>query len=232
MFAPTDNCVLYNENCLETLNRGLQYHYVITSPPDFDEIGENPDESKKKWENLMYETFSKLNPINNVVTIVLRDRKSGGKIVKKHTFITNTMEELGWIHKSQKIWVRSKNANLYRFNYSFVLTFKRPGKQFSREGFSELSIPDVIEHEVKPYKTYVDNYPIGLLNDFIDVYTNPGDLIFDPFMGSGSTAEACIYANRNWAGSEIVPEIYELATNRLSTIYDERDKGYVGLNFG
>ena len=40
MFAPVDECVLYNEDCLETLDRGLQYHYVITSPPDFDEIGE------------------------------------------------------------------------------------------------------------------------------------------------------------------------------------------------
>lgn len=231
MFAPTDNCTLYNEDCLETLNRGLQYNYVITSPPDFDEIGENPDESRRKWENLMYNTFSKLNPINNVVTIVLRDRKSGGKVVKKHTFITDTMEELGWIHKSQKIWVRSKNANLYRFNYSFVLTFKKPGKQFSREGFSDLAIPDVLEYEVRPYKGYVDNYPIGLLNEFIDVYTNPDESIFDPFMGSGSTAEACIFSGRNWAGSEIVPEIYELATNRLSTIYDERNNEYVGLKF-
>lgn len=232
MYAPTDNCTLFNEDCLETLQRGLQYHYVITSPPDFDEIGENPDESKVKWEKLMRDTFSTLNPINNVVTIILRDRKSGGKIVKKHTFITNLMEELGWVHKSQKIWVRSKNANLYRFNYSFILTFKKPGKQFSRDGFSDLSIPDVIEHDVRPYKSYVDNFPVGLLNDFIDVYTNPGELILDPFMGSGSTAEACIYSSRNWAGSEIVQEVYDLAVNRLSTIYDERDNGYVGLNFG
>lgn len=231
MFAPMDECVLYNEDCLKTLDRGLQYHYVITSPPDFDEIGENPDETMRKWENLMYDTFSKLKPINNVVTIVLRDRKSGGKIIKKHTFVTQTMEELGWVHKSQKIWVRAKTANLYRFNYSFVLTFKRPGKQFSRDDFSDLSIPDVLEHPIKPYKSYVDNYPIGLLNHFIDAYTNPGELIFDPFMGSGSTAEACVYANRKWSGAEIVPETFELARNRLSTIYDERNNGYVGLKF-
>jgi hypothetical protein len=232
MYTPTDNCTLFNENCLETLKKGLQYHYVITSPPDFDEIGENPDDSKEKWEKLMHDTFSMLNPINNVVTIILRDRKSGGTVIKKHNFIINMMEELGWVHKSQKIWVRSKLANLYRFNYSFILTFKRPGKQFSRAGFSDISIPDVIETEVKPYKAYVDNFPPGLLSAFIDVYTNPGEMIFDPFMGSGSTAEACIYANRNWSGSEIVSNVYDLAVNRLSTIYDERNNLYVGLNFG
>lgn len=232
MFAPADNCTLFNEDCLDTLKRGIQYHYVITSPPDFDEIGENPNESKVKWERLMYDTFSLLNPINNVVTIILRDRKSGGKIVKKHNFIIDTMEELGWVHKSQKIWVRSKLANLYRFNYSFILTFKKPGKQFSRENFSDLSIPDVIETEVKPYKAYIDNFPTGLLTQFIDCYTNPGELILDPFMGSGSTAEACVYTNRNWTGAEIVSEIYDLAVNRLTTIYDERNSGYVGLNFG
>jgi len=231
MYMPTDNCVLYNEDCLDTLDRGLQYHYVITSPPDFDEIGENPDESRAKWERLMYDTFSKLNPINNVVTIILRDRKSGGKVIKKHNFIIDTMEELHWIHKSQKIWVRSKLANLYRFNYSFILTFKKPGKQFSRPGFSDMSIPDVIETEVKAYKAYVDNFPTGLLSQFIDVYTNPGEMIFDPFMGSGSTAEACIHAHRNWAGAEIVTDVYDLAVNRLSTAYDERSNLYVGLKF-
>ena len=228
MYAPLDNCILYNTDCLEVLKWNLNYHYVITSPPDFDEIGENPDESVKKWESLMRDTFSQ---VNNVITIVLRDRKSGGKVVKKHTFITNLMEELGWIHKSQRIWVRSMNANLYRFNYSFILTFKRPGKQFSREGFSDLSIPDVLEHIVKPIGTYTDNYPTDLISQFLDVYTNPNEIVFDPFMGSGSTAAACIYSDRKWIGTEIVPEVYQLAVNRLEKIYDERSVGYVGLKF-
>ena len=222
MYTLDNDSVLYNENCLETLKRNLTYHYVITSPPDFDEIGENPDESVNEWQQLMRDTFSQINPINNVTTIILRDRKSGGKIIKKHTFITQMMEELGWIHKSQKIWVRSTAANLYRFNYSFILTFKKPGKQFTRKNFSEMSIPDVLIHEVKPYKEYVDNYPTELISKFIDVYTNPGELILDPFMGSGSTAEACMRNERKWAGSEIVPEVYELAINRLSTIYDTK----------
>lgn len=231
MYEPLDNCILYNDDCLKVMKRDLSYHYVITSPPDFDEIGENPDESRAKWERLMYDTFSMINPINNVVTIILRDRKSGGKVVKKHSFITDTMEELGWIHKSQRIWVRSMNANLYRFNYSFILTFKRPGKQFSREGFSDLSIPDVLEHFIKPIGGYVDNYPTDLVSNFLDVYTNPGETVFDPFMGSGSTAVSCIYSDRKWVGAEIVPEVYQLAVNRLNTIYDERNTEYVGLKF-
>jgi len=220
MYTLDNDSVLYNENCLETLKRNLTYHYVITSPPDFDEIGENPDESVNQWQQLMCDTFSQINPINNVVTIILRDRKSGGKVIKKHTYITQMMEELGWIHKSQRIWVRSTSANLYRFNYSFILTFKKPGKQFARKNFSDMSIPDVIMEEIKPYQNYVDNYPTELINRFIDVYTNPGEFVFDPFMGSGSTAEACVKNERKWSGSEIVPEVYELAINRLSTVYD------------
>lgn len=221
MYAPTDSCTLYNEDCQETLKRGFPYHYVITSPPDFAEIGEDPAKSKEKWSSLMKNTFSNIDPINKVVTIILRDRKVKGTIFRKHTYMTELMESMGWILKSQRIWVRSEAANLYRFNYSFILTFKKPGKQFSRENVSEFSIPDVIQKDTKPIKGYVDNFPTELLKDFIDAYTNPGELIFDPFMGSGSTAEACVYANRNWSGAEIVPEVYDIAVNRLTTIYDD-----------
>ena len=76
MYEPLDNCILYNDDCLKIMKKDLSYHYVITSPPDFNEIGENPDESMAKWERLMYDAFSMINPINNVATIILRDRKS------------------------------------------------------------------------------------------------------------------------------------------------------------
>lgn len=223
-YTPVESCTLYNENCLDTLKRGISYDFVITSPPDFDEIGENPAKSKELWENLMKDAFSTINPTNNVVTVILRDRKSDGTVVRKHQFITNLLESLGWKLKTQKIWVRSYSVNLYRFNYSFILTFKRSGKQFKKEKgeFNEQKIPDVIFNEVKPIEGYVDNYPIELLCPFVKAYTDENQTVFDPFMGSGSTAEICIKQNRHWIGSELVTNVYDIAVNRLSAIYDER----------
>ena len=50
-------------------------------------------------------------------------------------------------------------------------------------------------------------------------YTNPGDLIFDPFVGSGTTAVESIYANRNFVGVEINPLSILISTIKTSN-YD------------
>ena len=42
-----------------------------------------------------------------------------------------------------------------------------------------------------------------------------GDLIYDPFMGSGTTAISCAKNNRNYIGSEISQEYVDLANKRL-----------------
>jgi len=155
----------------------------------------------------------KINPTNNVVTIILRDRKSGGTVVRKHQMITDIMEKSGWTLKSQKIWVRSYNVNLYRFNYSFILTFKRPGLQFKREkgAPTEHKIPDAFNLSVEPIEGYVDNYPVMLLYPFIEAYTEKEHIIYDPFIGVGSTAIASLECGRKCIGSEIVKSVHEIA---------------------
>jgi len=50
----------------------------------------------------------------------------------------------------------------------------------------------------------------------IQISSNPGDIVFDPFMGSGSTAIAAINTGRAYLGSEIDASHYQLAQNRMS----------------
>ncbi|CAN5115582.1 hypothetical protein BH20ACI1_BH20ACI1_09430 [soil metagenome] len=45
--------------------------------------------------------------------------------------------------------------------------------------------------------------------------TREGDLVLDPFLGSGTTALVCQNLNRNFAGIEIEPKYIEMAENRL-----------------
>lgn len=47
------------------------------------------------------------------------------------------------------------------------------------------------------------------------VYTNIGDLVYDPFMGSGTTAKVAADNNRNWIGSEISQNYVDLIKNRV-----------------
>jgi len=46
---------------------------------------------------------------------------------------------------------------------------------------------------------------------FIKLFTNPNDIVLDPFMGSGTTAIACKNLNRHYVGMEINKKYYKLS---------------------
>ena len=58
-------------------------------------------------------------------------------------------------------------------------------------------------------------FPEQLANDHIISWSNEGDLVYDPFMGSGTTAKMAILNNRKYIGSEISKEYCEIAEQRL-----------------
>ena len=57
--------------------------------------------------------------------------------------------------------------------------------------------------------------PLEIIEKLILVASSEGDLIFDPFMGSGTTAAACKELNRNFIGCEIEAKYCEIAEKRL-----------------
>lgn len=58
-------------------------------------------------------------------------------------------------------------------------------------------------------------FPEQLANDHILSWSNEGDLVYDPFMGSGTTAKMSIVNNRNWVGSEISEEYCQIIEQRI-----------------
>ncbi len=58
-------------------------------------------------------------------------------------------------------------------------------------------------------------FPEKLAFDQIRTWSNEGDIIYDPFMGSGTTAKVAHLLNRNWIGSEISTDYTEIANQRL-----------------
>lgn len=59
-------------------------------------------------------------------------------------------------------------------------------------------------------------FPDALARDHIASWSNPGDLVLDPFSGSGTTARAAKDLGRNFIGIEINPEYCEIAERRLA----------------
>lgn len=61
-------------------------------------------------------------------------------------------------------------------------------------------------------------FPEKLANDHILSWSNEGDIIYDPFMGSGTTAKMSIINNRNYIGSELSSKYCKIIEKRLKKI--------------
>lgn len=59
-------------------------------------------------------------------------------------------------------------------------------------------------------------FPERLAIDHIKSWSNPGDIILDPFMGSGTTGVACVETGRNFIGIEIDADYFKIAQQRIS----------------
>ncbi len=65
----------------------------------------------------------------------------------------------------------------------------------------------------------------ALVQDHIISWSNPGDLIFDPFMGSGTTAKMAMQCQRHYLGFEISQEYIDIAQERLRQMSLFKAKG-------
>lgn len=61
-------------------------------------------------------------------------------------------------------------------------------------------------------------FPSSLVNDHLLSWTNEEDIVYDPFMGSGTTAKKAMELNRKYIGSEISKEYYEISQERLKQL--------------
>lgn len=57
--------------------------------------------------------------------------------------------------------------------------------------------------------------PLGLMADLVNEFTDQGEIILDPFMGSGTTGVACMNLGRKFVGIEISEKYFEIACERI-----------------
>ena len=78
------------------------------------------------------------------------------------------------------------------------------------QNFAQFSILDLSR------KNHPSPKPIEYMRCVIRRFTEPGDVIFDPFMGSGTTGVAAVQLGRNFIGCEIDPTYYAVAEKRIA----------------
>lgn len=66
-------------------------------------------------------------------------------------------------------------------------------------------------------KVHPTEKPLSLFKKFIEVSSNEGDIVFDPFLGSGTTVVGAIELNRKYIGVELSPKYFQVAENKINS---------------
>ena len=100
----------------------------------------------------------------------------------------------------------------YRSRYEFVLFFEK-----GKRKLADLGVSDIID-EPRIRGEYPAQKPIRVSEVIIGQSTTTGELVIDPFMGSGSTGYAALSLGRRFAGTDISPNAVALTRSRLSAL--------------
>ncbi len=77
-------------------------------------------------------------------------------------------------------------------------------------------IPDVLDFPYTGNRLHPTQKPVEALTPLIGAFTKPGDLVLDPFCGSGSTLDAARQLGRDWTGIELNDRHFQTASRRLA----------------
>ena len=91
----------------------------------------------------------------------------------------------------------------YRARHEYILFFEK-----GKRKLSNLSIPDILESK-RVYRGYPTEKPVSLIETLILQSSIPGELVVDPFFGSGSTLIAAQNLGRNFLGCDIADSAHE-----------------------
>jgi DNA modification methylase len=96
-----------------------------------------------------------------------------------------------------------------------VRSENRIKKQFGRMVNEYKQLGNVFDYSVKTYSGHPASFPEKLAHDHIISWSNPGDTVFDPFTGSGTTLKMAKQTGRNFIGCEISKEYCDIAERRV-----------------
>ena len=234
---------LINSDCLTALKdiASQSIDLILTDPPyNLGLFMQKRDTNLKKmrdnffgaadWDNLDYESWKQ--SLDNFFEQAARVIKIGGSmivfmaIIKVESIIA-IAEKHGFYYKTTGIWHKlnpmPRNMNLHFVNstecWLYFIYKKRTGT-FNNDGgvihdFVETSLTTGNE---KKHGKHPTQKPVQLMKHFINLLSNKGDLVLDPFMGSGSTGVAAKLLERKFIGIEINKEYFEIAKNRIEEL--------------
>lgn len=217
-------------------------HLMITSPPynvtkEYDD-NLSLEEYLKLLKNVWKETHRVLVPGGRAcINIANLGRKP---YIPLHSYIINDMLELGFYMRGEIIWNKASSAStstawgswlsaanpVLRDIHEYILVFckgsythNRKGKEstLTKEEFLEWTksvwtFPAVSAKMIGHPAPFPEELPLRLIR----LYSFKGDVVLDPFLGSGTTSLVAIKNGRNYIGYDTNPKYIELANRRIA----------------
>lgn len=217
-------------------------HLMVTSPPY--NVGKEYDENLTlaEYRTFLKRVWSEVKRVlvpggRACINIANLGRKP---YIPLHAFIVEDMMDLGFLMRGEIIWnkassgspstawgswLSAKNPTL-RDIHEYILVFSKG--MFSRENIFRrkptISKEEFLEFTKSIWTFYAEPatkighpapFPFELPYRLIQLYTFEGEVVLDPFMGSGQTAVAAIKTKRHYIGYEINKEYVKLAERRI-----------------
>ena len=240
-----EDLTIYNEDILETTSIAKEsIDLIITSPPynigiEYDSHDDATSykhylEFTRAWLGKCY-TLSKEDG-RFCLNIPLDKNKGGQQSVCAD--ITTIAKEMGWKYHSTIIWNEQNISRRTAWGSwmsasapyviapveVIVVLYKERWKKDKPHGESAISREDFLEWtngvwdfsgESKKKVGHPAPFPVELPTRCTKLFSFVGDMVLDPFLGSGTTLVACFQTRRKGIGVEIDPGYCELAKQRL-----------------
>jgi DNA modification methylase len=223
---------------------GSSVHLMVTSPPYNVQKEYDQDLSLEEYLSLLRRVFREVYRLlvpggRACVNIANLGRKP---YIPLHVYVIHDMLELGYLMRGEIIWDKAASASastawgswlsasnpVLRDVHEYILvfskqTFSRPGKD--RE--STIERDDFLSFTKSVWTFSAESaravghpapFPEELPRRLIQLYTFEGDVVLDPFCGSGTTCLAAKSTGRHYLGYEINAEYVQKAEERLRTL--------------
>jgi site-specific DNA-methyltransferase (adenine-specific) len=228
-----------SENMVELPDNSI--HLMVTSPPY--NVGKEYDEelTLSEYRAFLKRVWSEVKRVlvpggRACINIANLGRKP---YIPLHAFIVEDMLDLGFLMRGEIIWnkassgspstawgswLSAKNPTL-RDIHEYILVFSK--NVFKRENHgrrSTISREEFLEFTKSVWTFSAESatkighpapFPVELPYTLIQLYTFEGEVVLDPFMGSGQTAIAAVKTKRHYVGYDINKEYVRLAERRI-----------------
>jgi len=226
LYYKDDWCVIYLGDCQKLLPSLPKVDLILTDPPYGINFVPQREFSKQKFGDIPIANdelqgdkwLEWFHPINELMFDRLKDDSVAyyySGFNPYYYYYYYSMLKVGFTIKANLIWIKENFGMGYHFRRQYeqiLVGFK------GEPPTPEKPISDVIFCNKVPSKTIVHSCqkPEDLNRRLILQYTKQGDLILDPFMGSGTTLVASKNLGRKTIGIEISKEYCDIAIKRLA----------------